>query len=68
MANGIVTWFNGSKGYGFVGQEDGSDVFGCVSETKATGFKTLCDGDRGTFGKEQTKKAFDAAHVTLVVD
>jgi CspA family cold shock protein len=53
LVNGIAKWFNGSKGYGFVGQEDVSDVFVHRSGIKATGFKTPHDGDRVTFDKEQ---------------
>ncbi|HUV79097.1 MAG TPA: cold shock domain-containing protein [Desulfobacterales bacterium] len=68
MANGIAKWFNGSKGYGFVGQEDGPNEFVHRSGIKATGFKTRYDGDRGAFDKEQGQKGFAAPHVTVFVD
>ena len=68
MVNGIARWFNGSKGYGFVGQEDVSDVFVHRSGIKATGFKTRYDGHRGAFDKEQGQKGFAAPHVTVVAD
>ena len=49
MTNGIVKWFNSSKGYGFIEQEDGPDVFVHHSGINASGFKTLGEGDRVTF-------------------
>ncbi len=50
MANGTVKWFNESKGFGFITQDDGgSDVFAHYSEIKGDGFKTLAEGDVVTF-------------------
>ena len=49
MANGIVKWFNDSKGFGFIEQEDGPDVFVHHSAINATGFKSLKAGDRVSF-------------------
>jgi cold shock CspA family protein len=46
MANGIVKWFNDRKGYGFIEQNDGPDVFVHHSAINAAGFKTLKEGDR----------------------
>ena len=66
MANGIVKWFNNSKGYGFIEQEDGSDVFVHHSGINATGFKTLREGDRVTFDIEQGQKGPAATNVTVV--
>ena len=66
MANGIVKWFNSSKGYGFIEQEDGPDVFVHHSGINATGFKTLDEGDRVTFDIEQGQKGPAAANVTVV--
>ena len=63
MANGIVKWFNDSKGFGFIEQEDGPDVFVHFSEIKADGFKSLNEGDRVTFDIEQGKKGPTAVNV-----
>lgn len=50
MANGTVKWFNESKGFGFITQDDGgSDVFAHYSEIKGDGFKTLTEGDVVTY-------------------
>ncbi len=63
MANGIVKWFNDSKGFGFIEQEDGPDVFVHFSEIKSDGFKSLSEGDRVTFDIEQGKKGPAAVNV-----
>ena len=66
MANGIVKWFNDSKGYGFIEQEDGTDIFVHHSAIKAEGFRTLNEGDRVTFDVEQGQKGPAAANVIVV--
>ena len=66
MADGIVKWFNGRKGYGFIAQEDGPDVFVHHSGINAPGFKTLEEGDRVTFDIEQGQKGPAAVNVTVV--
>lgn len=66
MASGIVKWFNDKKGYGFITQEDGPDVFVHHSEINATGFKSLKEGDRVTFDIEQGQKGPSAVNVTVV--
>jgi len=66
MANGIVKWFNSSKGYGFIEQEDGPDVFVHHTGIKANGFKTLYENDRVTFDIEQGQKGPAAVNVTVV--
>jgi CspA family cold shock protein len=63
MANGTVKWFNDSKGFGFIEQEDGSDVFVHFSEIKSDGFKSLSEGARVTFDVEQGQKGPSAKNV-----
>ena len=65
MADGIVKWFNDSKGYGFIEQEDGDDVFVHHSGINSTGFKSLAEGDRVTFDVEQGQKGLAAVNVTV---
>ena len=67
MANGIVKWFNNSKGYGFIEQEGGGpDVFVHHSAITGTGFKTLNEGERVTFDVEDGPKGLSAVNVTVV--
>jgi CspA family cold shock protein len=66
MANGTVKWFSDQKGYGFIEQEDGPDVFVHHSNINAVGFKSLKEGDRVTFDIEQGKKGPTAVNVTVV--
>ena len=66
MANGIVKWFNDSKGFGFIEQEEGKDVFVHHSAINATGFKSLNEGDRVTFDIVDGPKGPAAANVTVV--
>jgi CspA family cold shock protein len=66
MANGTVKWFSEQKGYGFIEQEDGPDVFVHHSGIDSIGFKSLKEGDRVTFDIEQGKKGPAAANVKVV--
>jgi CspA family cold shock protein len=66
MANGIVKWFDEKKGYGFIEQEDGSDVFVHHSGINAAGFKTLKEGELVTFDIEQGQKGPAAVNVTVI--
>jgi len=66
MANGTVKWFNERKGFGFIEQEDGPDVFVHFSAIKTEGFKSLNEGDRVTFEIEQGSKGPAATNVTVI--
>ncbi len=65
MANGVVKWFNDRKGYGFIEQEDGPDVFVHHSGINAVGFKSLNEGDHVTFDIEQGNKGPAAVNVNV---
>jgi CspA family cold shock protein len=66
MAKGSVKWFNDRKGYGFIEQEDGSDVFVHHSGINGNGFKSLREGDQVSFDVEQGEKGPAAVNVTVV--
>lgn len=63
MAEGIVKWFSDRKGFGFIEQEEGPDVFVHHSAISGEGFKTLGEGDRVTFEVEQGPKGPAAVNV-----
>jgi CspA family cold shock protein len=66
MANGVVKWFNERKGYGFIEQDEGPDVFVHHSGINASGFRSLNEGDRVTFDIEEGQKGPRAVNVTVV--
>ena len=66
MADGTVKWFDNRKGYGFIEQEGGPDVFVHHSGINGSGFKSLREGDRVTFDIEEGEKGLAAVNVTVV--
>jgi CspA family cold shock protein len=66
MATGTVKWFNGDKGFGFIEQEIGEDVFVHFSEIQVDGFKTLDEGAEVEFELEETEKGLSATNVKPV--
>ena len=63
MANGTVKWFNDAKGFGFLQQENGEDVFCHFSAITGEGFKSLVEGDSVTFDVVNGPKGLQAANV-----
>jgi CspA family cold shock protein len=63
MAKGVVKWFNDSKGFGFIEQENGADVFVHFSSIQGDGFKSLAEGQEVSFEVVQGAKGLQAANV-----
>ena len=63
---GTVNWFNGSKGYGFISQEDGPDVFVHYTAIEGEGFRNLMEGQKVEFSVEEGPKGLQAANVMPV--
>jgi cold shock protein len=63
VARGTVKWFNEAKGFGFISQEGGEDVFVHFSAIQGDGFKTLAEGDALEFDVTQGPKGLQAANV-----
>ena len=66
MATGTVKWFNSEKGYGFISQEDGPDVFVHFSAIQGEGYKNLEENQRVEFELTQGQKGPQAANVRVV--
>jgi cold shock protein len=62
---GTVKWFNSSKGYGFLAQEAGADIFVHFSAIEADGYRSLEEGQKVEFSIEKGPKGLQAAHVTV---
>jgi len=63
LATGTVKWFNEKKGFGFIKQEDGQDLFVHYSSIDMPGFKNLVEGDEVTFDIEETDRGYQAKNV-----
>jgi CspA family cold shock protein len=63
MAEGTVKWFNDSKGFGFISQEGGKDVFVHHTSIEGEGFRSLAEGDRVQFEVTQGPKGPQASNV-----
>lgn len=66
MANGTVKWFSEKKGYGFIEQEDGPDIFVHYSSINTPGFKSLAEGDQVSFDVEESDRGPVAKNVTKI--
>ena len=66
MAEGIVKWFSEKKGYGFIEQEEGGDIFVHYSSIDMPGFKTLSEGDRVSYNVEESDRGPVAKNVKKV--
>jgi len=63
LPKGTVKWFNEKKGYGFIEQEDGQDIFVHFSSITMSGFKTLVEGDEVSFDVEESDRGPVAKNV-----
>lgn len=66
MAEGTIKWFNSKKGFGFIEQETGDDVFVHFSAIEMSGFKTLSEGENVQFEVEENDKGLSAKKVIKV--
>jgi len=66
MANGRVKWFNDAKGYGFITQDGGEDVFVHYSAISGQGFRSLAEGDKVEFEVTRGPKGLQASNVRKV--
>ncbi|MCS6836178.1 MAG: cold-shock protein [Anaerolineae bacterium] len=65
---GTVKWFNADKGFGFISQDGGEDVFVHYSEIQSTGYRTLNEGAKVEFEITQGKKGKQASAVVVIKD
>lgn len=64
MAQGTVKWFNAEKGFDFISQENGPDVFAHFSAIQSDGFKSLNEGEKVTFDIEEGQRSLQAVNIT----
>ena len=63
---GIVKWFNGTKGYGFITRENGDDIFVHFTSIRGEGYRTLEDGQQVEFVVAQGEKGLQAQDVVVI--
>ena len=66
MVQGTVKWFDTDKGFGFISQENGTDVFVHFSQIKSNGFKSLEDGQKVQFDVEQGQRGLQAVDIIKI--
>jgi cold shock protein len=66
MEQGVVKWFNGAKGFGFIKRESGEDVFVHYKAIQGDGYKSLNEGDKVQFDVEKGPKGLQASNVSKV--
>jgi CspA family cold shock protein len=66
MIRGVVKWFNESKGYGFISQEEGNDVFVHYSSVQSNGYRSLAEGDLVSFDIEDGPKGPKSVNVVTL--
>ena len=66
VVKGTVKWFNETKGFGFIQQESGPDVFAHFSEIASSGFKTLMEGQQVEFSVAQGQKGPNAENIVAI--
>jgi cold shock protein len=66
MEQGVVKWFNGAKGFGFIKRESGEDVFVHYKAIQGDGYKSLNEGDKVQFEVEKGPKGLQASNVTKI--
>ncbi|MEK5755478.1 cold-shock protein [Acinetobacter variabilis] len=66
IVKGTVKWFNETKGFGFIQQESGPDVFAHFSEIASSGFKTLMEGQQVEFSVVQGQKGPNAVNIAAL--
>jgi len=66
MAQGTVKWFNSEKGFGFITQDDGPDVFAHFSAIQSDGYRELKENQRVEFGVKQGYKGLQAENIKVL--